>query len=83
MLRISGQPGYWAELRAHNPARVQQNRQRPRQRNERRRQRRLANNNSAPNLANNNSAIVQLIESKASARFANNSLLVKEPSSDL
>ena len=30
-------PAYWAQLRAHNPARVQQNRQRQRQRDEQRR----------------------------------------------
>jgi hypothetical protein len=60
-------PGYWKQLREHNPERAERNRHRQQQRDERRRQRRLANNNSAPNLANNNPAIPQAIESKISA----------------
>jgi len=70
-------PGYWKQLREHNPARAERNRQRQQQRDERQLQRRLANNNSAPNLANNSSVIPQVIESTAPNLLANNSPLVK------
>ena len=60
-------PGYWKQLREHNPARAERNRQRQRQRDHQRRQRRLANSNAASNLANNSPAIPQVIESKISA----------------
>ena len=58
-------PGYWEQLREHNPARAERNRQRQQQRDERQRQRRLANNNSASNPAIYSPAIPQVIESTA------------------